>query len=476
MKGEVRDLFRGAWVVARREIQDQFRDWRILSPILLLTLFFPLLMNFTAQQAMSFVSRYGAPIVGDRLIPFLFMVVGFFPISISLVIALETFAGERERLSLEPLLSTPLSDSQLYLGKGLASLILPLSAAYLGIGVYLVGLHFRVGWSAPFVLLIQVILLTTVQAVLMVSGAVIISSQATSVRAANLLASFIILPVSQLIIGESLIMFWGRYEILWLVMLGQVIIIGLLVRMGLKLFNREALLGREFDVLNLKRAARYFTNKFLRDARGLRDWYRSLITESLPDLKAAIVFTLILFAAAYGLGLILANRFTFPEGRVALDHMNGNLPAQFGSFGLFSAHGWAWIVLQNLRALGMATLLGVFSFGVIAELLLMAPITLIGFLAGNIGYLGIAPLKMLAALVLPHAVAEIPASLLAGSAILKLGMAVMSPPEGLSLGESWITAFAEWVRISVGLVIPLLILAGFLEAFLTPYIALLILN
>ena len=114
---DLRGTLAGAWIVARREVRDQLRDWRILTPIILLTLFFPLLMNFTAQRAVSFVEDYGAPIIGDRLIPFLLMVVGFFPISISLVIALESFAGERERLSLEPLLATPLTDGQLYLGK-----------------------------------------------------------------------------------------------------------------------------------------------------------------------------------------------------------------------------------------------------------------------------------------------------------------------------------------------------------------------
>ncbi|MGD8620793.1 MAG: hypothetical protein PVH60_02490, partial [Anaerolineales bacterium] len=56
----------GAWILARREIRDQFRDWRILTPIILLTLFFPLLMNFTARQAVDFVERYGAPVIGDR--------------------------------------------------------------------------------------------------------------------------------------------------------------------------------------------------------------------------------------------------------------------------------------------------------------------------------------------------------------------------------------------------------------------------
>jgi len=74
------------FVIARREIRDQFRDWRIIIPILTLTLLFPGIMNFTAEQAVQFVEKYGANLIGERLIPFLLMVVGFFPISISLVI------------------------------------------------------------------------------------------------------------------------------------------------------------------------------------------------------------------------------------------------------------------------------------------------------------------------------------------------------------------------------------------------------
>ena len=46
-------------------------------------------------------------------------------ISISLVIALETFVGEKERRSLEPLFSTPLTNTELYVGKTLAAMIPP---------------------------------------------------------------------------------------------------------------------------------------------------------------------------------------------------------------------------------------------------------------------------------------------------------------------------------------------------------------
>jgi len=65
---------RPAVIVARREVRDQFRDWRIIFPILGLTMLFPFLMNFTAQQMLGFVEKYGANIIGDRLVPFLSLI------------------------------------------------------------------------------------------------------------------------------------------------------------------------------------------------------------------------------------------------------------------------------------------------------------------------------------------------------------------------------------------------------------------
>ncbi|HSO27036.1 MAG TPA: ABC transporter permease subunit, partial [Anaerolineales bacterium] len=276
---------RPALIVTRREVRDQFRDWRILFPMAVLTLFFPALMEFTARQAVDFVQRYGAPVVGDRLIPFLLMVVGFFPISVSLVIALESFVGEKERHSIEPLLSSPLSDQSLYLGKLLAALVPPLAASYLGITVYLAGLYLRIGWQPDPTLLLQIFLLTTVQAVLMVSGAVVVSSQTTSVRAANLLASFIIIPMALLIQAESIVMFWGRYEVLWWAILGQALVIGLLVRSGLAYFNREELLGRELDSLNLLWSWRVFRQTLRSGATSIVDWYRRLVRDTLPPMR-----------------------------------------------------------------------------------------------------------------------------------------------------------------------------------------------
>lgn len=471
-----RRLLRGAAIITRREIRDQLRDWRILTPIAVLTLFFPLLMNFTAQRAVSFVQDYGADIVGERLIPFLLMIVGFFPISVSLVIALESFAGERERQSLEPLLATPLDDAQLYLGKTLASLFVPLGAAYLGILVYVVGLALTIGWYPPPQLLLQVVLLTGAQALVMVTGAVVVSSQTTSVRAANLLASFIIVPMSQLIIGESLIMFWGRYHILWWIVFALIIIAAALSRMGLHLFNREELLGREIDLLDLGWVWRTLRSAFLRDARGPREWFRGLLLHSVPKLRISLALTAGALVAGYLLGADLAGRYTLPVDLMQWEGLDPSLASSFRDAGLFTGRGWMSIFLINLRAIGIATFLGIFTFGVMAMVLLMAPMGIIGYFAGNAAIAGLSVPKFLLAFVLPHAVLEIPAALLAGAAILELGLSLMEPEGQGSLGERWLRALAEWARVCLGLVLPLLLAAAALEVFVTPWVALMLLG
>ena len=262
------------WIVMRREMRDQLRDWRIVAPIVILTLFFPFLMNFTARQILDFVEQYGANILAERFIPFLLMIVGFFPITVSLVIALESFAGETERHSIEPLLSSPLSDFQLYLGKLLASLVPPVGASYLGVLVYMIGIYRTTTWRPEPLFLLLVLILTFVQALVMVSGAVVVSTQTTSVRAANLLASFIVVPMALLIQGEAVVMLWANYDVLWWAVAGQFILAGLLVRMGVTHFNREELLGREMDALNFKWAWRVFRDEFTGGAKSPGQWLR----------------------------------------------------------------------------------------------------------------------------------------------------------------------------------------------------------
>ena len=467
--------FRKAMIVTRREVRDQFRDWRIIAPIIILTVFFPGLMNFTAQQAVDFVAKYGAPIIADRLIPFLLMVVGFFPISVSLVIALESFVGEKERRSIEPLLSSPLTDVQLYLGKLMAVIFPPLIGSFLGISVYLIGVYRQVGWVPDVTLLIQVIALAVVQSLVMVSGAVVISSQTTSVRASNLLASFIIIPMALLLVGESMIMFWAKYEVLWWAIFGQAIIAWLLIRTGIAHFNREELLGRELDTINLKWAWQVFRDAFWKEKTTPWKWWRVNVWGIVKEMKWALLLVLIISVGAVFVGITQAEVFSIPPGLLDFGNLEEGLVTgieEFGPIRFFSVQGLGTIFLHNLRAIALNSLLGIFSFGVLGIITLALPFSIIGYFSAIVGQTGLSPLLFLAGFVLPHGIFEIPAIILTGALIIRLGLTLVTPNKDHTIGEAWIRTLADWTRLILFLVIPLLVVASFVEVFITPRIAL----
>lgn len=467
-------MLSNALIVTRREVRDSFRDWRIMGPILLLTLVFPLLANAMTNLFIGFFEANGAEPLLPALLPLLPMIVGFFPVSISLVIALETFVGEKERLSLEPLLATPLTNTELYLGKSFAAMLPPLLASYLGIAIYMGGLVFGgTQWRPPITLVIQILLLTTVQALVMVTGSVVISSQTTSTRAANLLASFIIIPMSMLVILESVIMVQPHQRyVLWILALGLLVTVALFVRMGARIFNREELLGRSLDQLNLRWIGRTFAAQFrgAPERRSLVDWYRTRVGPAVRALGQPAAVTALCLAAAFAGGWLAAGRWPLPFDQIEADDpaLLENVQAWL-DLGRSNPSLIGAAVAQNLRVLAVATLLALFSFGTLALVVVMAPFGILGFILAQVAAAGMDPAPFFAAIV-PHGVVEIPAIVLAGAAALRLGSVITRPPVGMTVGEAWIRTLADTVAVGVGVVLPLILVAGMLEVALTPRI------
>jgi uncharacterized membrane protein SpoIIM required for sporulation/ABC-type transport system involved in multi-copper enzyme maturation permease subunit len=467
------DKIHPALIITRRELRDQFRDWRIILPIVVLTLIFPFLANFTTRRILEFVQRYGANIIAERFIPFLIMIVGFFPISISLVIALESFAGESERRSIEPLLSSPLTDGQLYLGKLLACVIIPLTAAYLGMTVYLAGIYRASTWRPEAMFLVLIIVLTAVQALVMVSGAVVISTQTTSVRAANLLASFIIIPVALLIQVESVMMLWADYRVLWWAVLAQVVLVVLLVRMGITHLNREELLGHEIDTPNLRRMWKVFRLQFTGGARSFGEWYRHEIPLTLKRLRIPIAWMSLLLVIVTYLGALEFAKLDLPAGVIGFDNLknfDGQVLGQLSQLGFFSTSNVMTILWHNMRAVSIAALLGSMTLGVAGVLILLIPMGLIGFFTGAASLAGFSPLTVLVSFTMPHGILEIPAIILSGAAILQVGASFVSSNQGRSIGEGLVISIADWAKITLAVILPLFFGAAILEVFISPLV------
>jgi stage II sporulation protein M len=125
--------------------------------------------------------------------------------------------------------------------------------------------------------------------------------------------------------------------------------------------------------------------------------------------------------------------------------------------------------LQNTRVLLAATILGVFTFGVVGMVLIMIPFAIYGFIMGQVVMSGLSPLPFIMA-ILPHGVIEIPAILIAGAAALRLGSIVTRPPKELTVGEAWLRALGDAIKIGIGVVLPLLVIAAMLEVWVTPQV------
>ncbi len=471
---------RTIWLVARRELRDQLRDWRILFPLTLLTLTFPFLMNEVAGQAVSFFARYRTTLIADRLIPFSILIIGFFPITISLVVSLEAFVGEKERGTIEPLLSAPIENWHLYCGKLLVGIITPLTASYLSIALYLAMVSHQQLHMPDTYSLVLLFLLTTAHAVLMVSAAMVISVQSTSVKAANLLASFIVIPVAIMMQGESVLLFWGSDQVLWLAVIAVVIMAGLLVRLGLAHFQREYMLGREFDELNLAWMWRVFWRSFLGQAHSVEGWYKGEVGEAVRKLGLSMLVMLAIAVAGYWLSYRWAtiNIPTMLSAAKTSDFRNLIKDAR-QSVGLVQARQQlspSIILLNNLRATLVVLLGGFVSFSVLGIMAYLGNVGLVGGVLGVFSLIGYSPLALFAAGILPHGIFEIPALMLTSAAVLRTGAVLVTPQAGKSMGQVILEVLADCAKVFVGLVIPLLTVAAFIEAYITPSILITVLK
>ena len=460
------------WLVARREFIDQFRDWRIVVPMLLLISAFPFIADDTTRQAVTFMNRFGGDLILDNLIPFVILVIGFFPLSFTLVVALESFVGEKERGTIEPLLSSPLEDKHLYLGKLFVGIATPLVFSSLSIALYLFLVSRRDVQFPSVYMLSLIFMLTFAHAVLMVSSAIVISVQATTIRAANLMASFVVVPVAFLLQGETVLIFWGNEDVLWFAIAGVTLLSGLLVRLGLAHFKREYLLGREIDTLNFKSMYRVFRDRFVGKSESVAGWYRMVLPHTLRQLKQPLAIVLIVGLASifisYAWVVVNVPAYiditperteefrTFVTDNVAsLDRLDKHLPAPL-------------LFFYNARTTVVFLLMGLFSFGTLGLTLFMVNFVLVGGVLGAAELVGFSPLLTFVVGILPHGIFELTAVIIATAAMLKVGAQLVSTNTDKSLGETVLLSLADWFKVFVGLVLPLLAVAAVIEIYVTP--------
>jgi uncharacterized membrane protein SpoIIM required for sporulation len=180
--------------------------------------------------------------------------------------------------------------------------------------------------------------------------------------------------------------------------------------------------------------------------------------------------------AAILIGAGQARVFVLPANLLNWQQLDQGFISGLESIRFFAVTGIGTVWFHNLRAVLLATALGIFSFGILAVIVLMLLLMVVGYFMASLANTGLSPLLFLSTLVLPHGILEIPAIILAGAAILRLGATLAAPAHGQTIGEAWLRSLADWAKIMVGLVLPLLLGAAALEVLLTPRLAVWILG
>jgi ABC-2 type transport system permease protein len=172
------------------------------------------------------------------------------PLAVPVTIASYSIVGEKASRSLEPLLATPISTTELIAGKTIASVVPAIGATWLAFVIFLIGARFVVASDRVYALFtnpmwfVAMFLVAPLMTILSVSVAVIISSRVNDPRAAEQLGMLLMLPLMMLFFGAIFGFIPLNLTTMLLLGLGVALVDAGIAYMGVKLFQRETILTR----------------------------------------------------------------------------------------------------------------------------------------------------------------------------------------------------------------------------------------
>jgi ABC-2 type transport system permease protein len=197
------------------------------------------LQSFTPSECMQ------GFLVNQFLLLFLLI-----PLAVPVTIASYSIVGEKSTRSLEPLLATPISTTEIIAGKALASAIPGISATWVAFIIFLIGARLFVVSDRVYALFtnptwfVAMFIVAPLMTVFAVNVAIIISSRVNDPRAAEQIGMLVMLPILIIFFGSIFGLFTlTTTSMLLFGALTLLVDIGLVV-LGVKLFQRETILTR----------------------------------------------------------------------------------------------------------------------------------------------------------------------------------------------------------------------------------------
>ncbi|HYE86999.1 MAG TPA: ABC transporter permease subunit [Vicinamibacterales bacterium] len=234
-----------------------------LFPALLVIVITPRLVGETLEESGSFSEEAAnavavipelAGLTGNALTQaFVFyqfsLLLLLVPIVGAMSLATHAVIGEKQSRALEPLLATPISTLELLAAKTLSPFLFALILSWSAAALYVIGamVFGEPGvWQAltgrRFVIMFGLLGPLVEMATLLVS--VMVSSRSNDPRSAQQIASLLILPVTGLFVAQLMGMVMLGVNAMLLGAAGFLLVNGVLLWVGVRLFQRESILTR----------------------------------------------------------------------------------------------------------------------------------------------------------------------------------------------------------------------------------------
>jgi ABC-2 type transport system permease protein len=240
-----------SWIIAAKD----FKTYRKKKNIIYSLVVVPFLVAVLITAVIGYVGQKNSvrtsPAELVVLLPaFLFFYV-ILAAYLATPIASYTIVGEKVEKSLEPLLATPTTDSEILLGKGMAAFLPPMAALLGGSAFFMLlmdlttkdklGYYYFPDWNSAVVIL----LLLPLALLMSVQVNVIISSRVTDIRSGQQLGALTVLPFAGLYgAGELNLINLGDTSNLLIIVAALLVVDVLLFFVSRTTFRREEILTK----------------------------------------------------------------------------------------------------------------------------------------------------------------------------------------------------------------------------------------
>ena len=189
-----------AIAVMKKDLKEISRNFQVFGVMILI----PIIFGVVFPIIISFVATAIPPEEIATLGFLINLYSGFFLMMgaiIPTVVASDSFAGEKERKTIEALLAAPISDGELFLGKVLVSFVPTILLTYLSATIFCVLVNLALGaFVLPNLNFIFILLATPLFTLLAIETTVFVSVRVKGFREAQQLAGVILVPVLAIVV------------------------------------------------------------------------------------------------------------------------------------------------------------------------------------------------------------------------------------------------------------------------------------